>query len=49
MPHVVGELGEHDPVRLFGVVRIVEQVQLDAGRVLGEEREVHALAVPGRA
>src|SRR5918992_4131494 len=33
-------------MRFLHVLRIVEETQLDAGRVLGEEREVHPLAVP---
>ena len=33
----------------LAVLDVVEQAELDAGRVLGEDREVDALAVPGRA
>src|SRR5439155_4600888 len=46
VPGVRGALRERNP-RL--VVRLVEQAQLHPLRVLGEEREVRAVAVPGRA
>ena len=49
VPHLIGALAQHDLVRLDRVVFAVEQAQLDAGRVLGEDREVDALAVPSCA
>jgi hypothetical protein len=45
VPDVLGLLG-HGDARLAAVV---EQAELDGLRVLGEESEVHARAVPGRA
>src|SRR5581483_8755086 len=49
MPHLVGALLERDARPLVVAVRPVEEAELDAGRALGEEREVDARAVPGRA
>ena len=49
VPDHVGLLGQRNRQRLdFGVDR-VEQAELDAGGVLGEQREVDADAVPGGA
>ena len=46
MPHLISALTHHDLVRLHRVVFSVEEAQLDGGRVLREDREVDALAVP---
>ena len=46
VPQEVGPVGERDALGLHGVVRPVVEAEVDARRVLGEEREVHALAVP---
>ena len=49
VPDHVGLLGQRDRQRFdFGVGRI-EQAELDSRRMLGEQREVDADAVPGRA
>ena len=48
VPHVARLLGQRDAGGLFAV-DVVEQAQLDAGGVLGEDGEVGALAIPGRA
>ena len=45
MPDFVGVLRQHDPPEFAPSAR-VEQAQLDLFRVGGEEREVHAGAVP---
>ena len=49
MPDHVGLLGQGDAGCLCGRVEGVEQAQLDLGGVLGEQREVDAGPVPGRA
>jgi hypothetical protein len=48
MPHLVGALGERDALEL-PPAGIIENAQLDALRVFGEQREVNAFAVPGSA
>ena len=48
MPHLVGLLAHRHAFDLALTFRI-EQAQLDAFRVLGEQGEVDALSVPGRA
>jgi hypothetical protein len=48
MPDLVGLLAQLDPLDLAPALGI-EQAQLHALGLLREEREVHALAVPGRA
>jgi hypothetical protein len=42
-------LAERDAARFDGVAGLVEETEVDRRRVLAEEREVDALAVPGRA
>jgi hypothetical protein len=49
VPHHVGVLGQRNRDRFAVGRRRVEQAQLDAGRVLAEQREVDADAVPCRA
>jgi hypothetical protein len=49
VPHLVGALRHADLVRLLRVVRVVEEAQLHPRRVLREEGEVDAFAVPRRA
>ena len=46
VPDLIGALAQSDRVRFDVVVFVLEQAELDAGRVLGEDREVDALAVP---
>ena len=46
VPQEVGPVRERDALGLDGVVRPVEEAEVDAGRVLGEQGEVDALAVP---
>src|SRR5258706_21327 len=48
MPHLVGLLAKLDAL-YFAAPLGIEQAQLDAFGLLREEREVHALPVPGRA
>ena len=48
VPDEVGLLGHADACRLARVLPRVEQAELHRGRVLGEEGEVDAQAVPGR-
>src|SRR6185437_5515802 len=48
VPHEVGTLAQRDALRL-ALAALVEQAQLHLLRVPREEREVHALAVPGGA
>src|SRR5690606_39860757 len=49
VPDLTVPLDERDTHRLLGVVGRLEQAELNGGRVLREEREVHAHPVPGRA
>ena len=48
MPDQVRPLPDGDPLRLDRIVVVIEQAQLDPSGVLGEQGEVHPLAVPGR-
>ncbi len=48
MPYLVGLLAHLHHFDLALALRI-EQAQLDTFRVLGEQREIHAFAVPGRS
>ena len=48
MPDLVGALAQLDALQLVAAAG-VEQAQLDLLGVLGEQREVDALAVPGGA
>ena len=48
MPDLVGALAQRDALQLAPAAR-VEEAQLDLLGVLGEQREVDALAVPVRA
>ena len=48
VPDQVGSLSKRDPVGGRRVVRPVEKTELDTGRMLGEDREVDAFAVPRR-
>src|SRR5690606_32601309 len=48
VPDVVGPLAQLDAVRL-AAADAVEQAQFDALGTFGEDREVDALAVPGRS
>lgn len=47
--HLIGTLGHLHPRRFGGRIRAIEQAQLRAGGVLGEEREIDPGTVPGRA
>jgi hypothetical protein len=49
VPHQVGLLCNADPGQLVITFGTFEKAELDAGRVLGEQGEVHSLAVPGGA
>ena len=48
VPDLVGELGQRDPLDLAPALG-VEQAELDAAGVGGEDRDVHARSVPGGA
>ena len=48
VPDEIGALAERDRFRGDGVARPVEETEVHARRVLGEDREVHASAVPRR-
>ena len=48
VPHHVGVLGQRDRQRLHLGVDRVEETELDAGGVLGKDREVDADTVPRR-
>ncbi len=48
VPHHVGVLGKGNRQRLHLGVDRVEEAQLDAGGVLGKDREVDADTVPRR-
>ena len=48
VPDLVGELRQRDPVGLLPPGRI-EQAELDAGRIRGEDRDVDPRSVPGGA
>ena len=48
VPDVLGALAQHDALQLAAAV-VVEQAELDLLGVLGEQREVDAFAIPGRA
>jgi hypothetical protein len=48
VPDLVGVLEELDPLEL-PLALVVEEAELDAGRVGGKEREVHPEPVPGGA
>ena len=48
MPHLVGVFRQHD-ARLLVLARALEQAQLDLLGMRREQREIDALAVPGRA
>jgi hypothetical protein len=48
VPDHVGLLGHRDPVHFLPRINRIEKTQLDLRGVLGEEREVHACAVPSR-
>jgi hypothetical protein len=49
VPHHIGVLRERDRQRFRVGIRRVEQAELDACRMLGKNREIHAHAVPGGA
>src|SRR5262249_19476841 len=49
MPDLVGSLANVDAERFDGVMFAIEETELDTRRVLGGDREVDALAVPGCA
>ena len=46
VPDEVGSLAQRDALRFEGIVRLLEQAEVHGLGVLGEDREVHALAVP---
>ena len=47
VPDVIGALTHADLERLDGVRFAMKQTEVDAGRILGKDREVDTLAVPG--
>src|SRR5450759_3763363 len=49
VPHLIGALGEANRRRLVRVTFIAKEAEVHRARVLGEEREVHANAIPGCA
>ena len=49
VPDLVGFLRKRQPPRLDSRFRRIEQAQLHERCVFGEQREVHALAIPSRA
>src|SRR5262245_16178734 len=49
VPDLIGVFLEYDASRFHRVVRGVEQAELDLGRILGEQGEVDAGAVPRRS
>src|SRR5437879_10361686 len=46
--YLVRPLAQRDARRLDSVLRAIEETEIDAAGVLGEDREVDAFTVPGR-
>ena len=49
MPDLVGVLGKADPFDLASGLAVVVEADLDAGRGLGEQREIRPAPVPARS
>src|SRR5262249_33265220 len=48
MPDQIRTFHQWDALTRHGILRMIEEAKLDGGSVLGEDREVGPLAIPGR-